>query len=69
MSSLKSPTGSASPDPHGEGGQSNDENSWPVPLPGSGGPGGSAGVGGIPANANESFEHVTPLKKRRMARK
>ena len=94
MSSLKSPTGSASPDPHGEGGQSNDENSWTVPLPGSGGPGGSAkkrwlrqaiseettetsesmvgvgvgGVGGIPANANESFEHVTPLKKRRMAR-
>ena len=95
MSSLKSPAGSASPDPHGEGGQSNDENAWAAPLPGSGGPGGSAkkrwlrqaiseetettesiaggggsgGVGGmLPANANESFEHVTPLKKRRMAR-
>ena len=97
LASLKSPAGSASPDPHGEGGQSNDENAWAAPLPGSGGAGGSAkkrwlrqaiseetetespsggggclgvrslGSGGIVA-ANEVFDHVTPLKKRRLAR-
>lgn len=40
--SLKSSAGSASPDPHGDGGHSNDENAWTAPLPGSGGAGGSA---------------------------
>lgn len=99
LASLKSSAGSASPDPHGEGGHSNDENAWAAPLPGSGGPGGSAkkrwlrqaiseetetespvggggggclGVGGLGPGGivpgNEVFDHVTPLKKRRLAR-
>ncbi|KAK4020878.1 inactive histone-lysine N-methyltransferase 2E isoform X2 [Daphnia magna] len=96
LASLKSSAGSASPDPHGEGGHSNDENSWTAPLPGSGGPGGSAkkrwlrqaiseetetesptsggclGIGGFGSGgtvpANEVLDHVTPLKKRRLAR-
>lgn len=99
MASLKSPAGSSSPDPHGDGGaQSNDENSWTAPLPGSGGPGGSAkkrwlrqaiseetetesptagglcgpigsGGSGTPlGNSGDGFDHVTPLKKRRLAR-
>lgn len=101
LASLKSPAGSASPDPHGDGGgHSNDENSWTAPLPGSGGPGGSAkkrwlrqaiseetetesptggggggiGGGGYPIGmvgimpGNEALDHVTPLKKRRLAR-
>ena len=98
LASLKSSAGSASPDPHGEGGHSNDENAWTAPLPGSGGPGGSAkkrwlrqaiseetetesptsggggclgvgiiGPGGI-VPGNEVLDHVTPLKKRRLAR-
>ncbi len=102
MSSLRSSLGSGSPDPHGEGGQSNDENLWTAPLPGSAG--GSAkkrwlrqaiseetetesptrgnGVGGgvlsgllgsvvgvvTVAPATEVLDHVTPLKKRRLAR-
>lgn len=97
LASLKSPAGSASPDPHGEGGHSNDENAWAAPLPGSGGAGGSAkkrwlrqaiseetetespsgaggclGGGGLGSGgilpANEALDHVTPLKKRRLAR-
>lgn len=101
LASLKSPAGSASPDPHGEGGHSNDENAWTAPLPGSGGPGGSAkkrwlrqaiseetetetpnsvcsvsgiggGVGGVGMSsiipAGDGLDHVTPLKKRRLAR-
>ena len=96
LASLKSSSaGSSSPDPHGEGAHSNDENSWTAPLPGSGGPGGSAkkrwlrqaiseetetespssgvgGSGGIGISSinatGDGLDHVTPLKKRRLAR-
>lgn len=89
LAALKSPVGSASPDPHGEGAHSNDENAWATPLPGCGGAGsakkrwlrqaiseetetesptgGSGAVLGLP-NSNEALDHVTPLKKRRLAR-
>ena len=96
LASLKSPSGSGSPDPHGESGQSNDENLWAAPMSGSAGGsakkrwlrqaiseetetespnsghGGSScgvGVGVAPAiQATEVLDHVTPLKKRRLAR-
>ena len=96
LASLKSPSGSGSPDPHGESGQSNDVNLWAAPMSGSAGGsakkrwlrqaiseetetespnsghGGSScgvGVGVAPAiQATEVLDHVTPLKKRRLAR-
>lgn len=89
LAALKSPTGSASPDPHGEGAHSNDENAWATPLPGCGGAGSAkkrwlrqaiseetetesptsaAGAGLVALNPNEALDHVTPLKKRRLAR-